>query len=384
MVAEETTFRIALAAVAAALLAAGLGGCNSGEQPDANQAPPAATVNVQPVRAATFRRTAGGVGSVWAVSDVQIAAERPGRIQKVAFTEWKAVEEGQLLYQLDGRKLQQQLQAAQAAAAEAEARLEFARADYRRLNQLRQRDAATVAEWDRAQAERRRSAAEVQRLDAETELIREQLADTKVHAPMAGRMGPTQVDEGDYVRRGTRLTTLYSSSALEARFTVPSEYLGRIERGMAVNVTASSASDANIAGRVVYVAPAIDLDTRQLPVKALIESGRDAIQPGAAISAEVTLTTRRDRPAIPAEALVATRGGYGVFVVRDGRAKFQPVQTGLRRLGVVEVIDGVRVGQSVVVHGHDRLTDGQAVRLAEGAGQPATRAATAPAEKARE
>src|SRR5690606_23935977 len=96
------------------------------------------------------------------------------------------------------------------------------------------------------------------------------------------------------------------------------------------------------------------------------------LKPGAFATALVTVGTRENRPVAPEEALVATRSGYQIYLVEDGRAHARPVQTGLRRDGLVEITDGLAAGEVIVQSGHMRVNAGSPVNMldAENSGTP--------------
>jgi membrane fusion protein (multidrug efflux system) len=173
------------------------------------------------------------------------------------------------------------------------------------------------------------------------------------------------VDPGDLVRVGQKLAELHADDPLEIRFTVPEDRMNEVEKGQPVTLTVSAYPDRTFSGRIFYISPSIRASTRDFTVKASVDNTDHRLKPGLFAEVRVTVEVLENRPVIPEEALVAGREGYSVFVVRDGRAHERGVQPGLRRLGRVEIADGLEVGERVVRQGQMDLTDGDAVRVVD-------------------
>ncbi len=353
---------------AAVLLCTGCGGEPSRQ--DASPAP----VQVETVRPRVFERIHRGVGTVRAAERVEIRPDAAGHVREIRFTRGTKVGKGDVLFVIDHAELEDRLAARRAELENLSVRLGKARRTRERVERAYGQGAATIEERDRVRSDVEGLEAEEQRLKSLIDLIGEQLRDTRVRAPLGGTMSDHRVDVGDFVSRGDLLATLFSDSALEVRFTLGQQAIVDARTGQSVRLTADTIAGGTFLGTVAYVAPSVDASTRQLPVVAVLDDPDGLLRPGVFVSVELISHVRRDVPSVPEEALIATREGYQVFVVKNGRARRREVEVGLRRPGLVEVRRGLDVGERVVRTGHMRLKDGQAVRVTRG---PAT--ATAPA-----
>lgn len=317
------------------------------------------------VKASDFRKSVTGIGSLRADQRVVVRPEVAGTIKEVHFQEGEKVDAGQVLFQLERVKLEKQLKARQAALQEAKANLRGAERTFRRQQQLCKRDLTSEEVRDQAQTAYEMAQAKVTRLQAEIQGIKERLEDTSVQAPFAGFIGERMVDRGEWVDIGTGLATMVQVEKLEIAFTLPERYLGQVKEGQPVRTTVQAFPDKVFSGRVFFLDPVIQDQTRSLQVKATVDNTEGMLRPGGFGQAKVIVDTHRDAAVIPEEALVPTRSGYRVFVLENSEAHLQKVEVGLRRPGQVEIVRGLEPGQRIVRAGHINLSDGAAVCPAE-------------------
>ena len=356
----------------AAMLSWGQGGCDSAtsENTDSGsgQGVPVEVVRVRPEN---LHETVRGIGTLRAAETVEIKPEIDGLIHAIPFEEGGRVEKEELLFSIDDTKPAHQLAAGQAALRAAHVQLANTRRLFNRLRDLIERNAADQDEYDQAETNYRAAVAEVDRLEAEVELAKAHLEDTLLRAPFDGVISERLVDVGDYAQAGDHLATLFRVAQMEITFTLPERFMGRVRAGQAVMVRVSAYTNRRFAGRVYFVSPQVDESTRDFLVKATVKNLEGLLKPGCFGTAVVTLEVREQRPVIPEEALVATRQGYIVFVVEGDAARRREVRIGLRQAGLVEIYEGLALGESVVRAGHMNLSDGVGIRVVAGGGGPA-------------
>lgn len=325
-----------------------------------------------------LRKTASGIGSLQAVEQVELRAEVAGLVREVLFEEGQRVEEGKLLFRLDDAELQQQRASRAAALDAAGADLANARWQFDRLRALREQGVAAVEEYKNARDRYRAAEATVKRLKAELDMIGEQIADTRIRAPLTGRLTEHLVDVGDFVDAGDPLASLYAVDPIELAFWLPERCGPHVQVDQPVTATTTAYPERRLDGQLAFVSPVVDPRTRSFQVKARFPNPDGSLKPGVFAAGHVTVDTQDDCPVIPEECLVSLRSGYVVFVVRGGVARERDVTIGLRAAGRVEIQEGVEPGEEVVRAGHMQLADGDAVRVTEGRLEdgPATRTAT--------
>lgn len=338
-------------------------GCNQDRGENPQKTAKDIRVEVVSVQERNFRETVRGIGTLRARETVEISPEMAGILQGTHFEEGQTVKRGDLLFTIDDSKLNRQLRERNAALQEARARMEKAEKTAERISKLYKRHTVSQERWDQAVTEVEAARAEVRRLSAAVELTQERFKDTRIRAPFEGVVSKRHVDPGDYVTRGQVMVTLYDTENLEAEVKIPERHMHRVQSGQKAELTIPAFPESVFSGRVRFVSPAVAERTRDFLVKVGVENPKGKLKPGTFAAVTIITAVRKSRPALPEEALVATREGYLVFVVENGKARRRTVRIGQREAGMVEIREGVRMGDTVVRAGHMRLSDGDGVSI---------------------
>ena len=207
---------------------------------------------------------------------------------------------------------------------------------------------------------------------------RSALTDTVVAAPLTGVVARRHVAVGEFVKDNTPLFTLVATDPLKYTGTVAERAAPEIRAGQEVRLTVDAFGARVFPGQVTRVAPVVDVPTRTLALEARVPNGQGLLKPG--FFARGVVLARRDArvPFVPAEALAYVVGISKVFVVADGRAQERLVKAGLREAGWVEILEGVKPGETVATSGLAQLYDGAPVQPAAGAPTPAAGPAARP------
>ncbi|MDH4175863.1 MAG: efflux RND transporter periplasmic adaptor subunit [Betaproteobacteria bacterium] len=319
-----------------------------------------------PVRAALAKTApavdeATAVGTMRADEAVTIRPEIPGRIAEFRFKEGQRVERGALLVRLDQAEL-----AAVLASSRAQAGLDRQRVE--RAEDLFRKNFISQQAFDEARANAARSAAKQREDEA-------RLAKTEISAPFAGVVGLRQVSEGAFVAAGTDIARLEKIDQLKLDFRVPEVYVGRLQPGQAVRVQLDAYGDLRFPGAVYAIEPAVDEATRTVLARARVANPQLKLRPGMFARVLAQLAVRENAVWIPEQAIVPRGQDSFVFRVVDGKAEMVKVQTGVRKVGEVEISQGVTAGDLVVTEGLQRIGPGSAVTVMQGAPKPAAAAA---------
>ncbi|MFO8047813.1 MAG: efflux RND transporter periplasmic adaptor subunit [Desulfosudaceae bacterium] len=345
----------------AALVCPGLIHIPAGAEEKPDDSPPCTSAELTQVMKKDMDRIVNGVGTLEADQKVLIRTEITGTIETVLFQEGAEVSNGEELVLIDDTRLRNRMRAARAAVKEARATFSNAARTLRRQQELSQRDLTSQDDLDQARTARETAAARVERLTAELAMIQEDLTDATITAPFAGIVGQRLVDVGNWINAGTQLTTLVKTDPLRMAFSLPERYLDDIKPGQEVTITTAAGSDRTFNGRIFFISPQVNESTRSFLVKASIDNQDNILKPGGYASVSVIVETHRDAAVIPEEALIPTRTGYKIFVVKDQVAHLKEVTPGLRRPGLVEITAGLSPGETVVRSGHIALHDGSRV-----------------------
>ncbi|WP_161635940.1 efflux RND transporter periplasmic adaptor subunit [Desulfonatronovibrio hydrogenovorans] len=331
---------------------------------------PATAVEVAPVVSMTLMDTVRGLGTLRPVQEVDLKPEVDGRIKAVHFQEGGFVSKNQLLFEIEEQKHLRRLSSSRAALEEARARQANIQRNHDRFALLFEQSVVSENEFDRVKTDLEAAQAEVRRLVAQVELVKEELADTVIRAPFSGYVSRRLMDPGAFVTTGQILASIYQTEFLEILFMVPEKYSARVKMGQTVIVETAAHEDGVFRGKVSFVSPSVEESTRKLEVKASIDNSDNGLKPGSFAPAVLVLGLLEDTMVIPERALVATRDGYLVFVV-DGQqeqVESRKISSGQRRPGLVEVLEGLEPGEKVVVSGHMNLNHGSRIRVVEDLG----------------
>ena len=197
---------------------------------------------------------------------------------------------------------------------------------------------------------------------SEVAIARQQLDDTTLRAPIEGVVRERQVFAGEYRAAGTPIVTLVRQHPLRLQLAVPERAATTLRVGQLVRVTVEGDPTVH-EGRVTRISPSIEEGTRTLPIEAESPNREDKLRPGTFAKADI-VTAENPSLVVPQSALVVFAGVEKVLVVKDGKATEQRVRTGLRIGERVELLDGVKAGDLVILS-PGGLAGGSPVTIAE-------------------
>jgi membrane fusion protein (multidrug efflux system) len=356
---------IASGTLLVSLLAVGasLGSWKESALNDAAAAPPPAepaeAVSAVVAQAREHRESTTAIGTVLALRSVTLRNELAGTVKQVALQPGAIVQPGTVLVALDVSVEQAELQAQQA-------QLALARTALQRLERLREHNASTDVEVDRARAERDVTLAQI----ARTQAI---IARKTIRVPFRARVGLADVHPGQYLNEGTALTTLQSvDDAVHVDFAVPQAVAAGLRAGDRVDVHAAAGTQV-VAARVEAVDARVDVATRNSLVRARLSSSKTADAalpaPGSSVRVSVGVGPTSRVVAIPASALRKGPSGDHAFVLaadKDNalRAQLRPVRVAGVVADEVLVSEGIKAGEQVATSGSFKLRDAVLVAVA--------------------
>jgi membrane fusion protein, multidrug efflux system len=332
----------------------------------AKAGPPPETVSTAPSEKQQWEGTLTAVGSITAAKGVVVANDAPGIVSRILFESGAVVRQGQTLVELDTAVERAQLASSRA------------RMDLAVINADRSRALVKSAAIAQSQADTDES--QLKTTTTDSSALQAQIDRKIVRAPFTGRLGIREVNLGQYLNSGTRITVLEAIDTVYVDFTLPQQRLADITIGQPVRVTIEGASGPPQEGKVTAVDPEVDSLTRTIKVRAAVPNKGETLRPGMFANVTVVLPQRGDVVAIPATALIHASYGDSVFVVEDKKdetgtvasgadgkpvkiARQQFVRTGPSRGDYIAIADGVTAGQDVVSAGAFKLRNGSKVTV---------------------
>ena len=321
--------------------AAAEGGAAAGGGPPAM---PPMPVDVDVARRESVVDAVRATGRIEANQAIELRPDEQGRITELLFREGQSVSAGSPLVKIDDAMIKAQIERAKADKDLSGQQLE-------RVRRLRAQNAASPADLERAEANARSA-------DAGLALLQLQVERTTVRAPFAGSIGQRFVSQGDYVTTSTRLLTLQTVDPQRAVIEVPERYAVKLRPGQVVSFTVASQEGHTFRARVDFIDPVVQTENRTILVKASAPNPGRLLKPGMFIEARLATDTRANAIVVPEDAIQPMRSANVVWAVVDGKASRRVVQLGVRSAGVVEILSGVKAGETVVVGGLERMGEG--------------------------
>jgi len=222
------------------------------------------------------------------------------------------------------------------------------------------------AQLDSDRAALRVAEAEVARREAMLGIMRKRLGDTTIRAPFAGQIAKRHLNPGEYVKENTPVFSLVALDPLKYTGTVPERHAPEIKVGQRLELSVEAYVGQTFAGQVTRLSPSVEVQTRSLALEGRVANGDNRLRPG--FFAKGVALTRMDATAafVPAEAVVYFVGISKVFVVGDGKVVERIVKAGARQGPLIEILDGVKPGETVAVTNLSQLFNGAPITLVNG------------------
>jgi membrane fusion protein (multidrug efflux system) len=330
----------------------------------AKAGPPPETVGTAVAQSQDWEGTLSAVGSVTAAKGVVLSNDSPGVVSHIYFESGAVVRQGQTLVDLDTSVERAQL-------ASSRAKAEFAALTVNRSRALVKSNTISQQQADSDESQLKTTTTDANALAA-------QIDRKIVRAPFSGRLGIREINLGQYLNSGTRITVLEAIDTVYVDFTLPQQRLDEIKIGMPVRVSIEGTDGPPRDGTVAAVDPAVDATTRTIRVRAAVPNKEETLRPGMFANVSVVLPDHGSLVAVPATSLVHASYGDSVFIVEDKKddaggtggtpagppgkvARQQFVRTGESRGDFVAILDGVTAGQDVVSAGAFKLRNGSAI-----------------------
>jgi RND family efflux transporter MFP subunit len=340
-----------------------LAGCKKPE--DTAQAapakPPPVHVQTAPVQERPMPEYVVLTGNLRADQESNIAADANGKVLQILVERGQKVQAGQVIATLDARAATLGATAAEAQSMLAQSQLEQSQKDCERVKHLLETGAISEAEFERqtaqCTAQHWSAAAAAAQQQSATKLI----GDSRIRAPFAGIIGERMVNVGQYVQPSTQIASIYDPDPLRLQVTVPEANLADVQVGTAVTFTVAAFGDERFNATVKYISPNIREATRDLVVEAIAPNGDGRLRPGMFAVVRLELSDH-PRTVVPVDAIKSDENEARVYVVTPSKEiQERLVQPGETRDGVVAILGGVKVGDSVVLKPGPDVRDGARV-----------------------
>jgi membrane fusion protein, multidrug efflux system len=217
--------------------------------------------------------------------------------------------------------------------------LDLAQKTEKRLKELLVINGVNQSDYDAA-------VSQIASIQANIGVLNAQIDKAVIKAPFSGELGLRMVSPGAYVTPQTLIGTLQQTDNVKIDFTVPEGYSNLVSKGKTITVQTNTVSENNMA-TIVAVEPQINTATRNIKVRARLNKGN--ISPGAFV--KVMLTEKEKGIRVPTNAIIPDALSSQVVLIKNNKAVFKNVETGIRTADVVELVSGVNPGDTIAVSG---------------------------------
>jgi membrane fusion protein (multidrug efflux system) len=318
-------------------------------------------VEVTPVGTGRIVEITEAVGTTRALESVMITGKLTGIVDAINFQEGQTVEAGQELVRLDSAEREADLMAARAAIQTAQALRQEIMQRFERARALRQSGAGTEAQVADLTLQLRTAETAIAAATARERAAAARLDDMVVRAPFSGRVGMRQVSLGALIETRTAITTLDDLSSVRLDFSVPEILLSRLRVGTMVRTRTVAYGAREFIGEVAVMDTRIDPVTRSVRLTAIVPNPEGLLRPGMFMNVSLEVAVRENAVVIPEEAIIGEGARQLVFVIANNRAERRVVEIGQRQQGRVEISEGLRPGEQIVVRGLQRVRHGLTV-----------------------
>lgn len=328
----------------------------SSEQDEKQQvAYPPTKVALATVQSSKLPNNMQGVGELEAARQVYLAAETNGRIATINFESGQVVKTGQGLVKLNDEPEQAELLRLQAQLTNAEKL-------YSRTRQLYSKNVAAAAQLDSTLSERDMIAASIREVKA-------RIAQKTIKAPFDGIVGIRLVHEGQYLNAGERVASLVDASHLKLNFSLDEQVAPKISTKQPIRIEVDAYPDRVFTGSINAIDPLIG-SSRTVQVQAVLPNKDNQLKAGMFARVQVTSPNSPSVLTVPETAVTYTAYGDTVFVAQfDNQknliAKRVSVKVGLRYNNMIEIKEGLSLGDQVVSSGQIKLSDGMTIEPIE-------------------
>jgi membrane fusion protein (multidrug efflux system) len=282
-------------------------------------------------------------GSLLAYEEVELKNEVAGRVVSINLPEGKQVKKGTLLVKLFDDDLQAGLN-------KLNIQLTIQEKIHERQSELLKVNGISQNDYDQ-------TGLQLNSLRADIEVQKVLIRKTEVLAPFDGVIGLRNISVGAEVTPSTPLAIIRSEDKLKLDFSVPEKYSSEIKPGMKIDFTMSN-DETQYEATVMATEQGIDVSTRNLKVRAVVDNKSEHLLPGAFTDVNLKLSEKQNALLIPTQAIIPSAQNKSIIVAKHGKAHFTIVKTGVRRASNIEITDGIQPGDTIIITGILFLKEG--------------------------
>jgi len=305
------------------------------------------------------------IGTVTPISSVALKSRVETTIVSVHFEDGAKVGEGDLLFTLDARQIDAQIEQAEGMLAKDQAQLEGAQRDLRRFSDLIGKGATTQVNVDNAKTQADILIGTIKADQSALDNLKVQKSFT-IRAPFSGRISAANVKIGNFVRPADTapLAVINQMAPVYVTFAIPQRVLVDLREAMATGdsrvIATIPGHQRSEDGKVAMVENSVDSTTGMITVRGIMNNANETLWPGILVNTKLIIRSE-DAVTVPSAAVQRSQNGNFVFIMRDGKAHVEPIKVSRTFQGMSVVASGLSGGEDVIVDGQLLLSEGTPV-----------------------
>jgi membrane fusion protein (multidrug efflux system) len=345
-------------------------GCGSGSQTEEQQETRAVPVEALALQSGSIQEVYSYTGSIEAWRKLDVLPEVGGKVSRIYVEIGDLVKKDQVLAELDQETFSLLLEQAEAALAVARSSLNDAQKNYDRGMDLIEKGSMSQQQFEKIALAYDASKSQYQQAEAALDLAKWQVKVSVMKAPFDGVVTARWLDEGDQINpqmpSSPGVVSVMDLSQVKIRIAAPEQEITRIFKDQPVKVTLDVYADRVFDGRIYAVNAAANPATRTFEVQIRVPNPERALKAGMFADVDVIVREKSGTLVIPADAVLGIETDRHVYVVENGQANRRNVTLGIIQDVYVEVLEGLAVGDTLIVVGQQMLQHGTPVALAGG------------------
>ncbi|SHJ99475.1 RND family efflux transporter, MFP subunit [Geosporobacter subterraneus DSM 17957] len=314
-------------------------------------------------------------GKVEANREVSVVPKMPGKVTSVQAKVGSTVTQGTILFVMNQEDIQKQVDQAQISVASAKAnyarteeQVNNAKVNLERTRQLYEQGAVPLSQYEQAvlaASERPLETARIQIEQAELAYRQalDSLKDASVVSPISGTVSAVNIEVGEMASTAQPAVMVVDMSRLFVKIDVPENMINDVKLGQPVDILIPAASEEKFAGKVETISPIANAATNQYTVQIYIENKEQRIKPGMFAKIQLNTRLKENVIAVRGETVVQKGARSLAYIVVDGKAVEREVKKGIDTGAFVEILEGLKPGDEVIVKGQHYVEEGSIVKV---------------------
>lgn len=302
--------------------------------------------------------------------EISVVPKIPGEVMHYNFEVGDTVRENQVLFTVDSSHLSDQLRSSEASYNASKLNLENTEKIYNNNKVLFEEGIISQAEIDQMELAYESAKANIEALEVNLDVLKKNMSDCSVTAPMSGVIVSRGVERGSYASQSTPAYVIMDLSTIKVEVGVSEQAINTIKVGDEVEVKMSAVSNTPLVGKISTISPASN-QTGTYSVKIELNNKDGAIKSGMLAEVSFTKEAAEDALVLPRNAVLTKNDENYIYVVEGDTAKKVPVTIGIETGETIQITSELPEGAQVVTRGQTYITDGEKVTISDPEAAPA-------------